>query len=128
MDLWQGGAAQLGQGTRVQGSRDKGRLNTGHQTCLGFAASPGAPAALGKTRSFGTAGKARLGGEAGVTAQPSPDWPVPDPDPQALQPRLRKPEGCAEWGGRLISTSSLTSQPILSWAPLRSPGSPARRG
>lgn len=82
--VWQGGAAQLGQGTSGQGSRDKGRLNTGHQTCLGFAASPGAPSALGKTRSFGTAGKAHLGGEAGVTAQPSPDWPVPDP--QAHQP------------------------------------------
>lgn len=86
-----GKAAQLGRSTSVQGSGDKGRLDTGPQTgrdCLGLATSPGAPAALGKTRSFGTAGQAHLGREAGIAAwpprsasQPSPDWPSPQSPP-----------------------------------------------
>lgn len=82
---WQGGAAQLAQGASVQRSRDREAGHRASPGCywLGLAALPGAPVALGKTRSFGTAGKAHLGGEE-VTAWPprsalpsSPEWPSP---------------------------------------------------
>ena len=117
--VWQGGAAQLGQGTSVQGSRDTGRLSTGHQTCLGLAASPGAPAALEKTRSFGTAGKARLGERRGSLlspAWPSPEGPVPNPRAHPTE----ADKACwlsRHWGVCLVSMCSLTSRPTLCWAP-----------
>lgn len=94
MDLW-ASVAGRGWGTSVQGSRDEGTLDTGRQTWTappGLAASPGAPAALGRTHSFGTAGKAHLGREAGVTSwrplngQASPrDKPRPPSSPTTTE-------------------------------------------
>ena len=75
VDLWAGagrrgcsaGVAHQCPGVCGQGEAGHRAPGTGHR--LALTASPGAPAALGKTRSFGTAGKAHLGREAGVTAR-----------------------------------------------------------
>lgn len=73
MDLRAGVAGRNGsvqRDTRVQGSRDKERLDTlGRWYRLGLPASPGAPAVWGKTRFSGTVGKAHLGREEGVTGR-----------------------------------------------------------
>lgn len=108
--------SSAGGGTGVQGSRDMGRLSTGHQARLGSAASPGAPAAWGKTRSFGTAGKARLGKRPGSLlspARPAPDGPVPSPRAQ--------PTAAVQTAGRAARLDTLTDLPAHpppgSWGP-----------
>lgn len=127
--VWQEEAAQLAHGTRDHGSRDREARHTIHPgwCCLGLSVLPGAPAALGKTRSFGTAGKAHLGEEVGVTAWPphpalpsSPDWP--SPQSSGSRSITEKTQGLSRaWSVRLISICSLLPQCTVSWSPPRDP-------
>lgn len=97
----------------------------------------GAPAALGRIRSSGTAGKAHLGRQARslpgipILLSPplSPDWPRPRPPtrpPTSPTPAEKTRGLCRGWSAQLIPTCPRSSQPTPTGASLRDPVLPCQ--
>lgn len=113
-----GHSARLGTVSRALGPRGAGHSTGPGWDRLGLLASPGAPAVLGKTHSFGIAGRAHLGRKEGLTASSAPPLRARSPVPKPPPPLTQKTRGLIrDWGVWLTLTCSLCPHPPLPGLP-----------